>query len=306
MKYYFDEGDGAKIKENFGRDFYIKLEASIHPCLERWSIDALALIQSYSANLVFKGHSQVYGPIVMKFARDHGSFTSEVAMLENSTCQSVCKIFDVDYEKMVYIMEAIEPGETLACEENMAVRLEIFCKLHHGLHQEKRSLQAPYVYPTYQEWIRRITTVMDRQEEWQEVTALMKDAEALFHSLALTYSSMCLLHGDFHYYNILKGQEAYKVIDPKGVVGDPLFDIPRYILNEFYDVKDKARLDLEIRQVVKGISQALAYGENDLWKALYIEAAMGICWSIEDGASIGEKDKFLEQLHILRTYINHD
>jgi streptomycin 6-kinase len=27
----------------------------------------------------------------------------------------------------------------------------------------------------------------------------------------------------------------YTIIDPKGVIGDPVFDISRFILNEFHD-----------------------------------------------------------------------
>lgn len=45
-----------------------------------------------------------------------------------------------------------------------------------------------------------------------------------------------LLHGDFHHDNILLGNDGeYIIIDPKGVIGDPVFDIARFILNEFDD-----------------------------------------------------------------------
>lgn len=58
-----------------------------------------------------------------------------------------------------------------------------------------------------------------------------------------------LLHGDFHHDNILLSNNGdYVIIDPKGVIGDPVFDIPRFILNEFGD-----EITTELYKKINGI-----------------------------------------------------
>jgi len=307
MKYNFEKVNIKKIKEKFGENFYSKVENLINPSIDKWCIDELSLIQSYSANLVFKGYSKKHGSIVLKFGRDYGEFSSEVAMLQSFNNEAVSKIFDVDHENMVFIMEAIEPGEELSTEKNMALRLDVFSALHKELHQGEASVNAlnkqSYDYKTYEEWVTSITKYMKKRNGWEELASLMENAETLFYELSNNYSDKRLLHGDLHYYNILKGQKGYKAIDPKGVIGDPLFDTPRYILNEFCDEEDKSKIDETITEVVDVISRDLGYEKNDLWKALYVESTMAMCWNVESGADISEQDKFLETIHLLKEYL---
>ncbi len=71
MIYNFKKVNIEKITENFGEIFYNKVENLINPSIDKWCIEELSLIQSYSANLVFKGYSKIHGSIVMKFGREY-------------------------------------------------------------------------------------------------------------------------------------------------------------------------------------------------------------------------------------------
>lgn len=307
MKYSFKKVNIEKITEKFGEIFYIKVKKLINHSIDKWGIEELSLIQSYSANLVFKGYSRLYGPIVMKFGRDYGEFSSEVAMLQSFNNEAVSKLFEVDHENMIFIMEAVEPGEELSTEKNMTLRLDAFSTLHKLLHQGEESVFAhnkqTYDYRTYEEWVTRITMYIKNRNGWEEVASHMERAEKLFYELSESNSEMHLLHGDLHYYNILKGQKGYKAIDPKGVIGDPLFDTPRYILNEFCDEEDDSKIDETVTVVIDVISRSLGFEKNDLRKALYIEGTMAMCWNVESGADISEKDEILKTIHTLERYL---
>ena len=57
-------------------------------------------------------------------------------------------------------------------------------------------------------------------------SALVGEAEALFAALLDTAGAPVLLHGDLHHYNILAaGGGRWLAIDPKGVVGEPAFEV---------------------------------------------------------------------------------
>lgn len=44
-------------------------------------------------------------------------------------------------------------------------------------------------------------------------------------------ASECLLHGDLHHHNLLKGPEGWVAVDPKPLVGDREFDVAAFLWN---------------------------------------------------------------------------
>jgi streptomycin 6-kinase len=42
-------------------------------------------------------------------------------------------------------------------------------------------------------------------------------------------SDATLVHGDFHHHNLLSHGDGWVVIDPKPMVGEPEFDVPRFL-----------------------------------------------------------------------------
>ncbi len=137
---------------------------------------------------------------------------------------------------------------------------------------------------------------METQEPLNEMTVHMKRARAWYLELAEQYTSKTLLHGDFHYYNILKSELSYKIIDPKGVIGHPIFDIPRYILNEFWDEEESNNAHVTLDKVLKIVGERLNISRLVLSKLLYIEGTMAWCWCVEDGMDCKEQKVALEEL----------
>ena len=308
MKYEFGEDEKVKVCDNFGKDFYDHVNGLMDVYLDKWSISKLELVDSFSANLVFKGSSKASGPIILKFGRDDHEFTSEVAALKAFDQAFTCQLIDFDEAQLVLMEECLEPGTTLFCEPNLLTRLEAFCYLYTNLHHSlKAEDQGPesidHGYQSYKDWIFRITDYMSQQEGWQEVADHMTCAKEIFVDLSKTYNKQTLLHGDLHYYNILKSGQGYKVIDPKGVIGDPVFDLPRYILNEFWDEEEDALVDEKMTQVFRFISQAVDLPEDHLKKLLYMEGALSMSWNVESGAKLDEKAGILKTITWLEKYM---
>jgi streptomycin 6-kinase len=61
--------------------------------------------------------------------------------------------------------------------------------------------------------------------------ALILEARKVCLSLLDTSPPPVLLHGDLHHYNILSHNGTWLFIDPKGIAGDPAFDIAGYMRN---------------------------------------------------------------------------
>ncbi len=310
MTFTFNEQEKEKITQHFGGSFLTHVEDQIEPLSQKWSLSQLKLIPSYSANLVVEGQSETHGQVVLKFARNEQSLKSEVEALASLQCQAICRVLDVDEDKRVFLINGISPGTTLRSEEDITLRLEAFCELFGELHaktlQKETGLPSKTdedIRDSYQNWITRANAFVSKQADWKEVADHMNRAAQLFHELSVTYNRQTLLHGDFHYYNILKSEDGYTIIDPKGVVGDPVFDLPRYMLNEYWDQKDKNKVDETVDIVIDHFSTCFNLSQDTLAKLLYIEGVLSKTWSVQDGMGLEEKEETVVSLDQLYGYI---
>lgn len=307
MSYTFTLEEEKKIQDRFGVRFLAKVQGLLKPLAIKWKLSDIKLVDSFSANLVFKGHSAIFGPSVMKFSNNAEEFIGESNALDYLKGQNICRVFAVDYENLVLLEECICPGDMLVLEKDLDKRLAVFCNLFRTIHvqksQKSSDSNALRHYKSYQDWVFRIQSYMVEQGDWEDVALHMSRAKEQYIEVSQNHKSEYLLHGDFHYYNILKGEGGYKVIDPKGVIGHKIFDIPRYVLNEFGDLEDQSLLDERMDYIFEFLNQELSISKEVLSKVLYIEGAMAFSWCVESGALISEKPDFLLKLEKLEGYV---
>jgi streptomycin 6-kinase len=145
---------------------------------------------------------------------------------------------------------------------------------------------------------------MSKRQDCKELYLYMQKAKHICLSVSALYSQKMLLHGDFHHDNILLGNDGeYKLIDPKGVIGDPVFDVPRFILNEFGD-EITTELYKKINDILCFLEKELNIPNHILKQCLYVETTMGVCWCVEDGATPEEYASLLKDVAFAETILN--
>lgn len=75
------------------------------------------------------------------------------------------------------------------------------------------------------------------------------------------------------------------MIDPKGVVGPEIFDLPRFIMNEL-DSKLNHSGKVHIEQVIYALSKSLHYPSADIGKLFFMEVILANVWCVEDEEEI--------------------
>lgn len=118
----------------------------------------------------------------------------------------------------------------------------------------------------------------------------MFQAYEIGKELFAKYADRVLLHGDLHHHNILLDSSGrYKIIDPKGVTGPSIFDLPRFVLNEL-DLKINVTGEEHIKYVINRLSELLGYEKKDIDKLFFMEVILANVWCLEDGEEINEQD----------------
>jgi len=108
-------------------------------------------------------------------------------------------------------------------------------------------------------------------------------AREYFTFITKTSAGPELLHGDLHHENILYCHDlGWTAIDPKGVSGDPYFDIASFLINHLHERESPNDL---LRQRIDLISKELGLERERLLKASIAMSTLYAAWGIEDGDS---------------------
>lgn len=291
-----------KLISRFGKPFYSKVLSDLKIYSNKWALTSFQFIPSYSANVVFKCYSEDYGDVVLKIGNpSNQEIITEFHTLNEYNGNRFCKVLEVDLHNGVILEECVQPGLPLRNEKSLDKRISVFCSLFHELH---KAPERAGVYPTYTDWVSQITEYMSKRHDCSDLYLHMKNAKDLCSQISAMYSQKMLLHGDFHHDNILLDHTGdYIVIDPKGVIGDPVFDVPRFILNEFED-EISSDLYIKIKHVINSLEEKLHIPNIILKKCLYIETAMGACWSVESGETPDEFPKLLDNVAFAESIFN--
>jgi len=275
--------DKDKILQHFGKAFFDKITAHIAKYTSLWHLSDLSQIDYYSTSCLFTCISAKHGQCILKISPYHEQTKTEHQMLIDfdNNCGSgsgsgLCKVYEADVANGVLLIERITPGTQLRDEPNLNTRLELFCSIFRGLHKPPADKSK---YPTYMHWVSRITAYMQARTDHKALSKKMTKAEEICRNLWAKYTKEMLLHGDLHHDNILQSNKGYRVIDPKGVVGDPVFDIPRFILNE--NDLDKGN---NFANIVSILAKKLDIPQHDIRQLFYIEMCMAICWNVESNS----------------------
>ncbi len=276
--YSFTAEEAELIIGRFGRVFWDGLGEKLSRCAERWGLSGLELLHSFSANCVFTCESSSFGKAVLKLGPPSRERTTEALALEEYNGRKFCRMLAVDVEDGALLEERILPGVPLRGEPSLDKGLSVFCGLVAGLHIAPADAAA---YPSYLDWVTRIARYMREREGNRRLCGHMQKAEELCLVLWDAYPRRVLLHGDLHHDNILLEQNgAYRIIDPKGVIGDPVFELPRFILNEVGDIITPGTYG-RMNAIIISLAERLKVPEADLRKLFYMETAMAESWNVE-------------------------
>ena len=123
------------------------------------------------------------------------------------------------------LLERADPGVSLKSyfpeKDNDAI--QITCECLKRLHQAP--ILSDHRLPHIKDWL----TALDKNPGIP--TDYLHKAKKLRDELLKTTASHVLLHGDLHHDNILKNVNGWIVIDPKGVIGEPAYEVAAFIRN---------------------------------------------------------------------------
>ncbi|MEH7115379.1 aminoglycoside phosphotransferase family protein [Neobacillus niacini] len=264
-----------------GKNWLDSLEETVEFFLQKWNLTSEGPVDNLSYNYVLKVIDQEGAPLILKLGVPSFDTRNEMVTVQAYDGDGCAKLVKSDREKGVMLLERLVPGRMLSEEQDEVVVVETFIKVWEAI---RRPVPSEGVTPSLNNWFEGLARYRDNfpHDDGPISHEHVQLAEAFYQEVLETSTGPQLLHGDLHHENILYSQtKGWMAIDPKGVAGDPYFDVVSFLINQL-ELKADPKNIVKLR--VDTISEQLGFDRQRLLKAAVALGTLYACWGVEDQA----------------------
>jgi streptomycin 6-kinase len=126
-------------------------------------------------------------------------------------------------------------------------------------------------------------------EDWRRLgkpcpEKLISSAVDVCAELAVLASEPSLLHGDFHYANILgRGKDSWAAIDPKPLKGDPAYEVVPLLRNRWSEIRGDDETNATVRQRVERFAEMAELEPMTVCRWCLVRSVDDAMWFQEHG-----------------------
>jgi len=222
-------------------------------------------------------------PAVLKIGFPNPELITEILTLQTYQGRGAVRLIKGDPEYGALLLEQILPGTNLLAIDNDIEATRIASQVMKRIWVKAKNSEN---FPTLANWC-------DGFNRYRKLfpspsgplpERMVVHAENMVRELLQNQAFPLLLHGDLHHMNILQGEdESWIVIDPKGVIGEPSFEVGPLMINPVPDLIKDPHLTQTLSRRLDILEQEL---ELDRWRLAawsYVRAVLSAIWDVEDG-----------------------
>lgn len=267
------ESNILNIYGDKGQKWLSDLPYLINDFTLRWHLSGLKPVDNLSYNYVLQGFQGAH-PVILKLGHDIKGLHREGAALKTFEDYGAVKV--LSQANGALLLERATPGYSLKQffpnrdDEAVTIASEVIRKLHK---MPKINLKG---FPTINDWL----TGLDTNHEI--LGQHLPKSRALGDKLLNTMNHSTLLHGDLHHDNILATGNEWKIIDPKGVIGEPAYEVGCFIRNPIQNLPSHPDCLKIIMNRVDSFSRQLNFDADRILKWCFIQTVLAAVWAVED------------------------
>ncbi|MFP7735786.1 aminoglycoside phosphotransferase family protein [Priestia aryabhattai] len=260
-----------------GKEWLADFPQLIRYCKRRWCIN----IHSHfplSYHFVAPARKTDGSELVVKLFVETSELLHEQEALTALAGENMVKVVDSDAVKGILLLEKLSPGRSLSSLSTKDEATLIAAQLMKSL------WRVPYLDST-------IDTAVKREKQLRKCvethpsgidflsSETLQNALATFSELNRSSQQLFLLHGDLHHDNILQSvEDTWKIIDPKGLIGEKEYEIIPFLLNHLPKTNPAETIDHRINIFVEELN--VSKKRILLWG--YAHSVLATCWLIKD------------------------
>lgn len=255
-----------------GQAWLARLPEIIRHLSSIWGLSELKPVKQMTYHYVLSGF-QGKQPIILKLGFDKKSLNREMEALNAFSGFGCVKVLAATAGAA--LLECATPGTSLISffPDQDTEAVHIVATAIKRLHQAPIPKQY---FPTIADWL----SVLD--QDWDIPTAQLKKARDLRDQLLASAKPSVLLHGDLHHGNFLQHNDGWIVIDPKGVIGEPAYEVAAFIRNPIPNLLHIPDPSYIIERRIRDFSKLMGFEENHIRNWCFVQSILSWAWMLED------------------------
>jgi streptomycin 6-kinase len=250
------------MREVYGTEaanaWFQRLPSFLEEYAERWQLTLLPPFENLSFHYVAPAIRADGTPVILKTSEFSDEFEHALAALRIFNGRGIARLLEYDEEKKVMLLERLQPGtmlESLVPEQDVQAT-SILAGI---MRQLWRPVPREHTFPTVEQLGQDLTQLRAHYAGGYGPfpPRLVEEAMDLFATLSASAEESMLLHGDLQHYNILRSGETWLAIDPKGVVGDPGYEVAASFFNPLPRILLVPNLEQMLARRVAQLSEEL-------------------------------------------------
>lgn len=261
-----------------GRDWINNLPIIIAELSRYWELSHIMPVDNMTFNYVVKAITTTNQPVVLKISCDEKSISDEIQALNYFDGNGSVRLIAHYPAYHALLLQQAIPGITLKSlypsqiEYVMDAYIDTMRKLHNKQLVNKNS------YRHISNWL----SVIDSLSEDVCPLHLIRKAITLKNELLASMKSEIFLHGDLHHDNILKDGDQWLAIDPKGIIGEPAFEIAAFDFMYVNELANKMDVKNIFEARVCQLANKAKLDAQRIKKWIFVRLMLMAAWYIED------------------------
>jgi streptomycin 6-kinase len=238
--------------------WFERLPSLLEECAERWQLELLPPFEHLSFHYVAPAVRVDGTPVILKTCSLTDEFAHGLAALRIFDGRGIARLLEWDEDNEVMLLERLQPGTMLASlvpeQDKQATSI-----LAGIMRQLWRPAPETHTFPTVEQLGQGLTQLRARYDGGYGPfpPRLVDEALDLFATLNASAHETMLLHGDLQHHNVLRSGDAWRAIDPKGVVGDPGYEVGASFYNPMPDILEVPDLEQMLARRVAQLGEEL-------------------------------------------------
>ncbi|MES2215398.1 MAG: aminoglycoside phosphotransferase family protein [Pseudomonadota bacterium] len=275
------------IYGEFGKIWLKDLPQIIAKYSNTWNLTNLEPVKNLSYNYVLSG-LQNGNDVILKLSPDSNALLREKIAL--GVFQGHGGVEIISYTDDALLLKRVMPGYSLQKnfpsddEECIKIACDVMSRLH-------QSMSLISDFPDLRSLFKTLDKDLGIEDRY-----LLKARQLRDKLLAMSVEQV-FLHGDLHQDNILKDAEGWSAIDPKGIIGDPVYEATAFIRNPITELAATPNAsDIIARRIVQ-CSEYFDISPFYLTEWCFCQSVLSLAWCLEDNTEAAHDVKMVEIMY---------
>lgn len=276
-----------RIADTFGtggRIWLDDLRSILMQCAMRWSLTIGPPVQNLSYNFVAPATRADGRATMLKVGVPHAELNREILALKHYNGRGSVRLLDADPAIGAILLEQIAPGRMLSelfpdnDEEATRIAARIMKRLW-------RQVPVDHGFITVTDWARGFQRLREHFDGGTGPFPIsyVNEAEAIYERYLAAPQGEVLLHGDLHHFNILSSErEDWLAIDPKGIVGEPAYEVGALFRNPIPEIEFHPEVTAVQARRLDILAEELQIARRRLQEWAIAQIVLSAWWTYED------------------------